>query len=144
LKIEKSNHPDVMVLKAAGQFIRIQEIREIQNQMRFRPFEGRKRVFILIDAETMNIAAANALLKTLEEPSPSNILILLSSRPHQLPATIVSRCQKVRFRPSLAQMSRGISERRWVLGRKRLIYWRRRRRGASVGLSRCRGIRSSR
>jgi len=99
LKIEKSNHPDVMVLKAAGQFIRIQDIREIQNQMRFRPFEGRKRVFILIDAETMNIAAANALLKTLEEPSPSNILILLSSRPHQLPATIVSRCQKVRFRP---------------------------------------------
>ena len=99
LKIEKSNHPDVVVLKAAGQFIRIQEIREIQNQMRFRPFEGRKRVFILIDAETMNIAAANALLKTLEEPSPSNILILLSSRPHQLPATIVSRCQKVRFRP---------------------------------------------
>jgi len=99
LKIEKSNHPDVTVLKAAGQFIRIQDIREIQNQMRFRPFEGRKRVFILIDAETMNIAAANALLKTLEEPSPSNILILLSSRPHQLPATIVSRCQKVRFRP---------------------------------------------
>ncbi len=99
LKIEKRNHPDVVVLKAAGQFIRIQEIREVRNQMRFRPFEGRKRVFVLVDAETMNIAAANALLKTLEEPSPSNILILLSSRPHRLPATIVSRCQKVRFRP---------------------------------------------
>ena len=99
LKIERTNHSDVMLLKPEGQFIRIQDIREIQNQMRFRPFEGRARVFIIIDAERMNIAAANALLKTLEEPSPGNILILLSARPHQLPMTIISRCQQLRFSP---------------------------------------------
>jgi DNA polymerase-3 subunit delta' len=98
-KISRGNHPDVMVIKPEGQFIRIQEVRELQNQMRFKPLEGRKRVFIVIDAEKMNIAAANALLKTLEEPSPSNVLILVSARPQQLPATILSRCQQLRFSP---------------------------------------------
>jgi len=99
LKMARGNHPDVLTLKPEGQFIRIQEIRELQNQMRFKPFEGGKRVFILVDAERMNSAAANALLKTLEEPAPSNILILISSRPHQLPLTILSRCQTLRFTP---------------------------------------------
>jgi DNA polymerase-3 subunit delta' len=88
-----------LTLKPEGQFIRIQEIRALQNQMRFKPFEDGKRVFILVDAERMNSAAANALLKTLEEPAPSNILILVSSRPHQLPLTILSRCQSLRFSP---------------------------------------------
>jgi len=99
LKMARGNHPDLLILVPEGQFIRIQEIRELQNQMRFRPFEGGKRVFILADAERMNSAAANALLKTLEEPAASNILILISSRPHQLPLTILSRCQQVRFGP---------------------------------------------
>jgi DNA polymerase-3 subunit delta' len=99
LKAVSGNHPDIVVIQPSGQFIRIQEIREIQSQMRFRPFEGRTRVFLIFDAETMNIAAANALLKTLEEPSPSNIMILVSSRPQQLPMTIISRCQQLRFRP---------------------------------------------
>jgi DNA polymerase-3 subunit delta' len=93
------NHPDVITLEPAGQFIRIQEVRDLQNQMRFRPLEGGKRVFIIVDAERMNSPAANALLKTLEEPTPSNILILISSRPHQLPMTILSRCQRLRFHP---------------------------------------------
>ncbi len=99
LKISHHNHPDVMILKPEGQFIRIQDVRELQNQMRFRPLEGLKRVFIVDDAERMNAAAANALLKTLEEPSPANVLILISSRPHQLPLTILSRCQRLRFNP---------------------------------------------
>ena len=99
LKIGNGNHPDVLILQRSGQFIRIQEIRDIQNQMRFKPFEGGTRVFIIVDAESMNIAAANALLKTLEEPSSSNILILVSSRPHQLPMTVLSRCQQLRFGP---------------------------------------------
>jgi len=99
LKMVRGNHPDRMILKPEGQFIRIQEIRELQNQMRFRPVEGGKRVFIILDADRMNSAAANALLKTLEEPAAANILILISSRPHLLPLTILSRCQQVRFSP---------------------------------------------
>ncbi len=98
-KIDRQNHPDVVTLKPEGPLIKIQEIRDLQNQMRFKPLEGRKRVFILVDADRMNQPAANSLLKTLEEPSPANVLILTSSRPHQLPLTILSRCQQVRFSP---------------------------------------------
>ncbi|HUH65495.1 MAG TPA: DNA polymerase III subunit delta' [Syntrophales bacterium] len=99
LKIDHGNHPDVVTVSAQGQFIKIEEIRELQDQMKFRPFEGGRRVFIIVDADRMNIASANALLKTLEEPSASNVLILITSRPHQLPATVLSRCQQLRFNP---------------------------------------------
>ena len=98
-KVNRNNHPDIIAIKADGQFIRIKEIREIQEQMTFAPLEGRMRIFILPDAEKMNSISANALLKTLEEPSRSNILILITASPHQLPVTIVSRCQPVRFNP---------------------------------------------
>ena len=67
--------------------------------MKFRPREGRRRVFIMPEADRMNAAAANALLKTLEEPSAGNILLLTTSRPHALPMTILSRCQHLRFTP---------------------------------------------
>jgi DNA polymerase-3 subunit delta' len=99
LKIDHRNHPDVIRIEPEGQFIRIQEIRDLQDQMKFRPFEGGKRVFILVDADQMNGPAAHALLKTLEEPTRNNFLILISSRPHQLPMTILSRCQHLRFNP---------------------------------------------
>ena len=98
-KVESGNHPDVVVITPQGQFIKIEDIRDLRNQMRFRPLEGPKRIFILVDAERMNIASANSLLKTLEEPSLVNVLILVSSRPYQLPMTILSRCQKLRFHP---------------------------------------------
>jgi len=98
-KAARNNHPDIITIKPDKQFIRIKEIREIQEQMNFAPLEGRMRVFMMPDAEKMNIVSANALLKTLEEPSRSNILILITASPHQLPVTIVSRCQPVRFNP---------------------------------------------
>ncbi|MEN6321730.1 MAG: DNA polymerase III subunit delta' [Syntrophaceae bacterium] len=99
LKIDHRNHPDVITIQAEGQFIKVKEIREIQEQMKFRPFEGGKRIIIIRDADRMNIVSANALLKTLEEPSASNILILITSRPYMLPMTILSRCQHLRFNP---------------------------------------------
>jgi DNA polymerase III subunit delta' len=99
LKSDRSNHPDIISVKADGQFIKIKEIREIQEQMKFAPLEGKMRVFVVNDAEKMNNISANALLKTLEEPSRSNILILITSTPHELPVTVVSRCQSVRFNP---------------------------------------------
>jgi len=99
LKIEHGNHPDVVVIEPEGIFIKIDAIRALQDQIKFRPFEGKKKVFIIVDADRMNDASVNALLKTLEEPSPSNILILTTSRVHTLPQTIISRCQKIRFHP---------------------------------------------
>jgi DNA polymerase-3 subunit delta' len=99
LKIKRHNHPDIFLIEAEGQFIRISAIREIQEQMTFRPMEGRKRVYVIDNADRMNEQAANALLKTLEEPSPANILILVTAKPYILPSTIISRCRHMRFNP---------------------------------------------
>jgi len=98
-KAERNNHPDIVKVEAQGQSIRIQDIRDIQNQMQFKPFEGGVRVILLCDADKMNINSANALLKTLEEPSDGNVLILTTSRFNQLPVTILSRCRHLRFNP---------------------------------------------
>jgi DNA polymerase-3 subunit delta' len=93
------NHPDIVTIAAEGQFIKIGAVKELQEQMKFSPREGIKRVFIVPEADRMNAAAANALLKTLEEPVAGNLLILTTSRPHALPMTILSRCQHLRFAP---------------------------------------------
>jgi DNA polymerase III subunit delta' len=98
-KIQRAIHPDVFFVEADGQFIRIDAIREIQEQMKCKPLESRRRVFVIDDADKMNDQAANALLKILEEPSPSNILILVAARPYAMPSTIISRCQHIRFNP---------------------------------------------
>lgn len=98
-KIDNGNHADIFIIQTQGVLIKIEEIRNLQDQAKYRPFEGKKRVFIIDSAEKMNVYAANALLKILEEPGPSNLLILISSRPYLLPQTITSRCQKIRFSP---------------------------------------------
>lgn len=98
-KIQRGSHPDIFSVKADGQFIRIDSIREIQEQMKCKPLEAKQRIFIIDEADKMNDQAANALLKILEEPSLSNILILITSRPYSMPPTIISRCQHVRFNP---------------------------------------------
>ena len=116
LKIDHENHPDVITIEAQGQSIKIQEVRELQEQMKFSPFEGGKRIFIIVDADKMNIASANAILKTLEEPAASNILVLLTSRPHQLPATVLSRCQHLRFNPLRRETVASFLEERIIIG----------------------------
>ena len=98
-KIDTGNHPDLLLIRPEGQFIKVADIKELQERLRFRPLEGARRVVILDDAERMNITSANSLLKTLEEPSPTNIFILVSSRAHLLPMTILSRCHRLRFNP---------------------------------------------
>jgi len=98
-KIRRNNHPDVFFVEADGQFIRINAVREIQEQMKCKPLEAKQRVFIIDEADKMNDQAANALLKILEEPSLSNVLILITSRPYSMLPTIISRCQHFRFNP---------------------------------------------
>jgi DNA polymerase III subunit delta' len=98
-KAEHKNHSDIVTIEAQGQFIKIGAVKELQEQMTFQPSEGRRRVFIMPEADRMNASAANALLKTLEEPSAWNILLLTTARPHALPMTILSRCQHLRFSP---------------------------------------------
>lgn len=98
-KIDAGNHPDVLTVAPRGLFIKIDDIRDLGRRMSFRPLEARRRVVIIEEAHAMNSAAANALLKTLEEPASGNILILLTDRYDSLPATILSRCRKIRFAP---------------------------------------------
>lgn len=102
-KMISGNHPDVHLLETREQFIRIDAIRNIQQMMTFKPLEGRRRLVIIDDADKMNEQAANALLKTLEEPSDANIIILVTARPYWLPQTILSRCQHVRVSPLAAE-----------------------------------------
>ena len=101
-KVFLSGHPDVGMVVPYKRNLRVGAIRELEREANFRPFEGGTRVFIIDDAEKMNDSAANALLKTLEEPPPTTHLILITSRPDSLLQTIRSRCQTIRFAPVAA------------------------------------------
>jgi DNA polymerase-3 subunit delta' len=98
-KIESGVHPDVISIFPENDEIRIDAVRKIDEMLSFKAFEGRKKIVIIDDAETMNINAANAFLKTLEEPPPDSLILLISSSPDNLPDTIKSRCMQVRFYP---------------------------------------------
>jgi DNA polymerase-3 subunit delta' len=122
-RIERGNYPDVRLTGMAAQAqqlkpdeaarqkdLKIDTVREWQRDIALRPYEGRRRVFILQDADYLSDEAANAMLKTLEEPPPFATLILISSRDNLLP-TITSRCQVIRLRPlSRNQISRALRE----------------------------------
>ena len=98
-KIDEGVHPDVDVIAADGQFIRIQQIRAIEAKLALIPFEARKRVIVLVEAERMHLESANALLKTLEEPPADTLIVLCTEQPARLPDTVRSRCMRVRFVP---------------------------------------------
>jgi len=98
-KIEKNNHPDVRWIFPNDESgsIKIEDIRALQAQMSLKPYEGRYKIHIIVDADTMTEAASNCLLKTLEEPQGDALLILTSSNTKMLLPTIISRCQVIKF-----------------------------------------------
>lgn len=103
-KVFFTQHPDVGYVRQAGRFITVGTIRGLQTEAVLRPFEGSDakqgaRFFIVDAADKMNEEAANAFLKTLEEPAATTHLILLTARPNSLLQTIKSRCQILRFAP---------------------------------------------
>lgn len=79
--------------------IRVAQVRELNRVMRMKPYEGRARVAIIVDAHRMNASAANALLKTLEEPGPDALLVLTAPHERAVLPTISSRCQRLTFAP---------------------------------------------
>jgi DNA polymerase-3 subunit delta' len=89
----------VVVVEPDGQQIKIAQVRQLTARAAFRPHEGRARVVILDPADALGAEAANALLKTLEEPPADTHFILCSAAPDRLPITVRSRCQRVRFVP---------------------------------------------
>jgi len=98
-KMSSQNHPDFSVLVPDGNAIKIDQIRKMQEAFFYKPVDGRKKIVIIDPAEKMNAAAANALLKTLEEPPPYALLILVSGKSGMLLPTLRSRCQKLAFHP---------------------------------------------
>ncbi len=98
-KIFFSAHADVGQVIPFGRNILVGAIRELEREANFRPYEGKSRFFIIDDADKMNPGAANALLKTLEEPPATTHIFLLTSRFDSLLPTVISRCQVLRFQP---------------------------------------------
>jgi DNA polymerase-3 subunit delta' len=98
-KLLQGLHPDVLWVEPDGQFIKISQVRELTARAAFPPHEAWARLCVLDPADAMNPEAANALLKTLEEPPARTHFVLVSAAPARLPPTVRSRCQRVRFAP---------------------------------------------
>ena len=99
-RIARGVHPDVLFVSPGDSgAIKIDQVRDIVDRAQYRPFEGRRRAVIIDEADMLVPPAQNALLKTLEEPTPSSVFILVTSRPDMLLATVLSRCPQLRFRP---------------------------------------------
>jgi DNA polymerase-3 subunit delta' len=121
-KIAAGKHADVQVIDLVGgrnlseaklqTEIGIDQIRDMQHSASLSPFEGRFRVFIIDGAEFMSREAANCLLKTLEEPAGRVIFVLLTASERLVPATIISRCQRLELPPlSTAEVRKALSSR---------------------------------
>lgn len=116
-KIDSDNHPDVILVepvkgkveglrpgekekdKKGNREIKIDQIRMLTEKLSLAPFEARYKVAIIDEAELINEEAANAFLKTLEEPPSNTVLVLISTNPETLPETVRSRCISLAFKP---------------------------------------------
>jgi DNA polymerase-3 subunit delta' len=109
-RIVRGVHPDVPVLEPGDNgSIKVEQIRDIVDRAGYRPFEGRRRVVVIDQADAMMATAQNALLKTLEEPPSGTAFVLVTSRPEVLLPTVRSRCPQLRFRPlSADQIARAL------------------------------------
>src|SRR5215217_94220 len=97
-RIARGVHADVLLIEPGDSgAIKIDQVRDAIERSAYRPFEGRRRVVILDEADAMNADAQNAVLKTLEEPPAASTFVLVTSRPDMLLPTVRSRCQRLRF-----------------------------------------------
>jgi len=98
-KVESHNHPDIYWVRPTGamRLVKIDELREMQNFLSLKSYEGGKKIAFIMDADRMREDGANAILKTIEEPSSQTLLILFAKSIEGFLPTILSRCQKVYF-----------------------------------------------
>ncbi len=102
-KVDSGNHPDLEYIRPEGSILKIGQIRELQKRIIYEPLEARRKVYILTDVDRMNAEAENCLLKTLEEPPASSVLILITFNIQALLPTTRSRCQILQFHPMPTQ-----------------------------------------
>ncbi len=108
-QIRVGHHPDVRLIEPlpGKKEIGIQQVRELERELNFHPFSGRKKIAILDPATLMNASAQNALLKTLEEPPRDSLLILVSTGAGGLLPTLLSRCLRLSFAPLPVELVAG-------------------------------------
>ena len=99
LAISGGRFPDVQEIKPSGQVIKVDHVREMRQAAYMRPMVGRKRVFIISEADKMNDESSNTVLKILEEPPLFSHFILVTDNPYLILPTIKSRCQALQFMP---------------------------------------------
>jgi DNA polymerase III subunit delta' len=116
-RIARGVHGDVLIVEPGdSESIKTEQVREVIDRAAYRPFEGRRRVVIIDEADALVQGAQNALLKTLEEPPSASMFVLVTSRPDTLLPTVRSRCPRLGFRPlspqdiATALMQRGHNE----------------------------------
>ncbi len=103
-RIEKELHPDVLILREEpDEPIKIDTVREIIHQMEVSPIEATHKICLIDECHRLNTAAANAFLKTLEEPGVNRLFLLLSTQPGSLLPTITSRCLEFSLKPQGAE-----------------------------------------
>jgi DNA polymerase III subunit delta' len=103
-KIASGQHPDLHILEPDGAFIKIDQVRELQKELSYRPFEAPKKACIIDGADKFNASSGNALLKTLEEPPGEALMILIAQERSAVLQTILSRCQALPFQPLPAEL----------------------------------------
>ncbi len=98
-RVREGVHPDIHWLRAESKtrVVRVEQVRELINAVQLKPTEARYKVGVIVGADRLNANAANAFLKTLEEPPQRSLLLLLSTEPERLLETILSRCLRLVF-----------------------------------------------
>ncbi len=105
-KIDGENHPDIHWARpeSKSRVITIDQIRDLMQQIQLKPAEAEFKVAVIVGADRLNAQAANAFLKTLEEPPARSVLILLSTEPSRILETILSRCLRLNFSAETRRM----------------------------------------
>lgn len=114
-RMQAGHHPDALLIAPEGTSLKIDQVREVQRLLAHTPVEGSYRIVVFDQAQTMTTEAANALLKTLEEPPSYAVLMLVAPAPESLLPTVVSRCQVFMLDPLPIPTVRGALQERWGL-----------------------------
>jgi DNA polymerase III subunit delta' len=112
-RVAEGRYPDAQIVGAEKNWIQIDQVRDLLRDAAIAPLEGKRKVFVIREIERATPAAANALLKTLEEPPPNVVLLLTSNRRDLVLPTVLSRCQIISLRSLPVEQVRNALQTRW-------------------------------